>query len=297
MNAEHQVISDSPEYRSSDLRCQAIPEPPLFGRLIFHLLPLRRGTIMRNIRRAFDGRLTDSQTVRLAQAAYGHMARSIAEVLASSMMPAGEGDRRVRVENVEAALRAASKGNGVLILTGHLGNWELALPAAIAAFPEWQGRIHIVRKTLPWPFDTMLRRRFDRAGIIVIPSRGAARSVVRVLRRGDAVIFVMDQHAGGSDGIVAEFMGAPAYTFRSLAVLALATGALVVPGSTYRESDGRHVVRFEEALPTIRTGHLENDILLNTRMYNRTLEELIYRHPEQWFWMHRRWKDAHGRPL
>ncbi len=241
--------------------------------------------------------MTDAEIARMAQASYAHLLRSILEMARAPFIPPERLAQIVRVENVEAGLRAAARGKGVLILTGHFGNWEVALPVAIAGFPNWQGRIHIVRKPLPFMLDRIVRRRFDRAGIKVIPHRGAVRTVMRRLREGDAVVFVLDQHAGGTDGVLVDFMGVPAYTFRSLAVLALATGAPVLPGSCYRDVNGRHVVRFEEALETIKTGDLARDIRLNTQLYNQTLERFVYRHPEQWFWMHRRWKDARGRPL
>jgi KDO2-lipid IV(A) lauroyltransferase len=105
------------------------------------------------------------------------------------------------------------------------------------------------------------------------------------------VIFPFDQHAGGRDGIRAEFFGHPAWTFRSLALLSLTAGVPVVPASTWREPDGRHVLRFEEALPIIECDDPGESIRANTQAYNHALERMIVRHPEQWFWMHRRWKD------
>jgi KDO2-lipid IV(A) lauroyltransferase len=272
------------------------PQSSIAGKLTYHLLPVRRRTVLANLRRAFRD-LDDREIVHIAQASYGHLLRSIGEVVRSSFMTTRRYVQCARVENAEAGLRAVRAGKGVLLLTGHFGNWEVALPAAISPFPEWQGRIHIVRKRLPGLLDGILSQRFNRAGIKVIPRTGAVKTVLERLRSQEAVVFVLDQHAGGSDGVIVDFMGCPAYTFRSLAVIALATSAPVVPAYSYRDANGQHVVRFEEALNTIRTGEIGRDIRLNTQMYNRTLEELVHRHPEQWFWMHRRWKDARGKPL
>ena len=88
-----------------------------------------------------------------------------------------------------------------------------------------------------------------------------------------------------------EFFGHKAKTFRSLATIALATGAPVVPAASWREPDGHHVLRFEEALPVVECDAPDKAIRANTRAYNAALERLILRHPEQWFWMHRRWKN------
>jgi KDO2-lipid IV(A) lauroyltransferase len=110
------------------------------------------------------------------------------------------------------------------------------------------------------------------------------------LAAGDIVVFPFDQHAGRKDGVLAEFFGHPAGTFRSLAVIALATGAPVVPASSWREGAGQHVLRFEDELPPIEHADANQAILLNTRAYNRALERMIVRRPEQWWWVHRRWK-------
>jgi phosphopantetheine--protein transferase-like protein len=265
-------------------------------KLAFHLLPIRRGTVRRNLRRAFGDRIADDEIRRIAQASYGHLARSIGEIVRAAFLPQARRAALVRVENAESPLRAKDAGRGLLILTGHLGNWEFALPTAIASFPEWHGRFHVMRKRLrPQLLDSFVNWRFRRAGLGVVSSRGGLDRVLDLLNARDAIVFVFDQHAGGRDGIVVDFLGHPASTFRSLATIALATGAPVIPAFSYREPDGRHVVRFEEPLQTIDTGNASDDLKLNTRTYNAALERMVYRHPEQWFWLHRRWKDPRGR--
>ena len=147
------------------------PQSSIAGKLTYHLLPVRRRTVLANLRRAFRD-LDDREIVHIAQASYGHLLRSIAEVVRSSFMSTRRYVQCARVENAEAGLRAVRAGKGVLLLTGHFGNWEVALPAAISPFPEWQGRIHIVRKRLPGLLDGILSQRFNRAGIKVIPRTG-----------------------------------------------------------------------------------------------------------------------------
>jgi KDO2-lipid IV(A) lauroyltransferase len=96
--------------------------------------------------------------------------------------------------------------------------------------------------------------------------------------------------------VVVEFFGHPASTFRSLAILALNTRAPVVPGASWREPDGTHVLRFEDALPLIECDDVSEAIRRNSRAYNAALERLVLRHPEQWWWVHRRWKEASTTP-
>jgi len=264
---------------------------PLAGRLIYHLLPIRRRVVLSNLRRVFGGKVPEEEIVRLAQAFYGHLARFVFEFLRFTWLSAERRAALVRVENVEAILRVHAQGKGVLVLTGHFGNWELATVGAIANFPQYRGRIHYLRKPLnPDWFDTLVTRRFRRAGLGVFPKKGALEAILDRLAAGDVVVFILDQHAGGRDGVELEFFGHPARTFRSLATIALATGAPVVPAATWREADGHHVLRFEEALPLVECTDVDEAIRVNTRMYNAVLERLVLRHPEQWFWMHRRWK-------
>ncbi len=257
---------------------------------MYHCLPIRRRTVIANLRRAFGESLDNQEIVTLAQAFYGHLLRSAAE-FAASLIPR---TRRpaVRVANIEAILAAHALGRGTLLLSGHFGNWEVALPAAIEAFPQYRGRFHVVRRPLRsgW-FDRLVTRRMRAGGLGVISKRGSLQTILDRLAAKDAVVFIMDQHAGARRACWAEFFGHPAWTFRSLALIALSTGAPVVPAALWRDPHGTHVLRFEQALSPVEGASAAEAIAANTRRYNAALERIILRHPEQWFWIHRRWKD------
>ena len=109
------------------------------------------------------------------------------------------------------------------------------------------------------------------------------------------IVFPFDQHARPPDGIAVDFFGHPAWTFKSLAIIALATGAPVLPATSWREADGHHVLRFGDPLLPIEAANTNDAIRLNTRLYNETLERLILARPEQWYWVHRRWKTVAGK--
>jgi len=119
---------------------------------------------------------------------------------------------------------------------------------------------------------------------------------ISLLEQGDVVVFPFDQYAGGADGIDVEFFGEAAGTFKSLAVIALATGAPVLPAASWRQADGTHVLRFEEAVAPVDVPNANESIVRTTRAYNAALERFVVRHPEQWWWVHRRWKRARRKP-
>jgi KDO2-lipid IV(A) lauroyltransferase len=203
----------------------------------------------------------------------------------------------VRIENVDAFASALSQNKGVLILTGHFGNWEVSTIAGLNHYPQMRGRFHFVRRAIkPKWLDALVTRRFNEAGFGVFPKRGSLDAMLDRLGAGDAIVFPFDQHARPPDGIEVDFFGHPAWTFKSLAIIALATGAPVLPATSWREADGRHVLRFEEPMSPIECERTGEAIRLNTRAYNAVLERAILRHPEQWYWVHRRWKSVARKP-
>jgi KDO2-lipid IV(A) lauroyltransferase len=263
------------------------------GRLIYRFAPLRRDVIVSNLQRVYGEDVDAPGIAALAQAHYGHLWRLLGEFLKFRWLSPAAKRALVRVENIDAYVAAQSHGKGILVLTGHFGNWEVATIAGIGNYPEVKGRFHFVRRAVkPAWLDRIVTRRFNRAGFGVFPKRGSLDAMLDKLAQGDAIVFPFDQHARPPDGIESEFLGHPAWTFRSLAIIALATGAPVLPATSWREPDGRHVLRFEDALMPVEHENTGEAIRINTRRYNAKLEEFVLRRPEQWYWVHRRWKTV-----
>ena len=266
---------------------------PLAGRILFHALPFRRAVVLDNLRRVFGAAVPAAEIDRLAQAHYAHLARLGIEFFKFRWHSSQRRRALVRVENLDAFVNAFRDGKGVLILTGHFGNWEVATVAGIQNYPEVHGRFHFVRRSIkPRWLDQLVTRRFSRAGFGVMGKRGSLDRIVARLEAGDVVVFPFDQYAHRPDGIDVDFFGHPAGTFKSLAIIALATGAPVLPAASWREPDGRHVLRFEEPLSLVEHENANEAIRATTRAFNAALERMILRHPEQWYWVHRRWKSA-----
>jgi KDO2-lipid IV(A) lauroyltransferase len=269
---------------------------PLAGRVLYKLLPIRRAVIVENLRRVFGPHVPADEIARLAQSHYAHLWQLGREFLRFRWLSTEAKRKLVRVDNVATFVDAFHRGKGVLILTGHFGNWEVATIAGLQHYPEVRGRFHFVRRPIkPRWLDALVTRRFNAWGFGVVAKRGSLDRIVSLLERGDIVVFPFDQFAAGADGIDVEFFGEAVGTFKSLAVIALATGAPVLPAACWRETDGRHVLRFEAPVPPVDVANTNEAIVRTTRAYNAALERLVVRHPEQWWWVHRRWRRARPR--
>jgi KDO2-lipid IV(A) lauroyltransferase len=264
---------------------------PWFGKWLYYLFPYRRGVVLGNLRRVFGDALPETEIIRIAQAYYGHYVRFLIELVKLPLMSAERKKKFIRLENMESPIAAHKQGKGLILLTGHFGNWEVSTVAGISQFPQFKGLFHFVRRPLkPELLNQLVTRRFRRAGFGTIAKRGSLDTILDLLAGGAVVVYVFDQHAGGKEGVVVDFFGHPAATFKSPALIAMASGAPVIPATSWREPDGTHVLRFEDPIPLVECEDTGEAIRQNTRAFNAALERLLLRHPEQWIWMHKRWK-------
>ena len=263
------------------------------GRFIAACLPYRKRVILENMNHVFGDQLTSNQKWHLAKAFYTHLLRSMKETIQLRFMSQEKLMSRVEVRGHERVLDVAAQNKGVLILTGHFGSFEFAPIAGMSKFKQFSGHFHFIRRKLGNKFlERVLFRRYYQAGLHVITKANALQHVTEALDKNHAVVFVLDQHASlvNRDGIAAEFFGQKAGTYRSLATFARHTGVPVVPASSYRLPNNKHVLEFHEAIHWESHQGNHQAIYENTCAYNRALEKIILKHPEQWWWMHRRWK-------
>ena len=265
----------------------------LSGQFIYRYIPYRRRVVLANIEQVFGGSLTIPQKIHLAKAFYSHLATSIKEMFQLRFMSEKKLRERVDVLGYERLLAVAAENKGVLVLTGHFGNWEFAPLGGILNFKQFQGQFHFIRRTLgSKTLERILFRRYYQAGLNVIPKKNSLQQVCDVLEKNHAVVFVLDQHASlvNRDGVAAEFFGKKAGTYRSLASISRHTGIPVVPAAGYRLPNGRHVLAFHEPIVWQDFSSSQESIYRNTLAYNQALERIVLEHPEQWMWLHKRWK-------
>lgn len=264
-----------------------------FGRWMFRYLPYRKSVVMGNIDQVYGETISLEAKKHLAIAFYSHFIQIIFETLKLRFLSDDQLKSLVSVEGVEYLLDVAQKGQGVLVLTGHFGNWEFAPLGGMSQFKQYQGHLHFIRRTLgSKTLERLLFKRYYQAGLRIIPKKFALNKIIKVLEDNHAVVFVLDQHASpvNKDGIVVDFFGKPAGTYRSLAMIAHYTEVPVVPAACYRTESGQHVLKFYPPLPWMNAENAETEILKNTQAYNQVLEKIILERPEQWWWLHKRWK-------
>ena len=183
------------------------------------------------------------------------------------------------LEHVEAALR---QGRGVLFATAHLGNWELSAYAhALLAEP-----MDVVVRSLDNPLiDSLVERRRGLSGNRTIGKQEYARAILKALASNRAVGILVDQNAAADAGVFVDFFGVKACAAAGFAKLAARSGAAVIPGfAIWEEAEQRYVLRFRPPV------EITGDVARDTQAVQRELERAIREHPDQWLWIHRRWK-------
>ena len=193
---------------------RAAIEVPWFGKVLYHLLPFRRKVVLSNLRRVFGEVLSERDIRRLAQAYCAHFTRFLLEFVRLPLMSPERRKAWVRVENIEVPIRAHGQGKGLLLLTGHFGNWEVATVAGMGQFPQYRRLFHFVRRPLkPLWLNEFITRRFQRSGFGTLAKRGSLDAILELLAGGAILVYVLDQHAsrarrdsGGLSGTFGEHL-------------------------------------------------------------------------------------------
>jgi len=257
------------------------------GTFMRYLSPRHYRIVLTNLRLAFGGEKEERELGRIARACYQHLGKCLMEFIRLPAMSAEEVKRTTCYEGKEHLDQALAAGRGVILLTGHLGNWEL-VGARIAA--DGYPLSVIARAQRDDRLSDYIHDTRQQTGMRVLHREESVRASLRALRSNELVGILLDQNAG-DEGIFVDFFGHLASTAPGAAAFALRTGAVVVPTFGRRNPDDTHTIVVQEAVPLIRTGDLKQDIAANTAHYTKLIEQQIRRQPEQWFWLHKRWKS------
>jgi Kdo2-lipid IVA lauroyltransferase/acyltransferase len=256
------------------------------GDVAWIALRRRRRTALGNLAVAFP-ELPAADRRRLARRSFEHVGLMTAELCRAAIELPDRTLSRIQVEGLDH-LRGAMRRHGrALVVTAHLGNWELlSLVHPLTGFP-----LAIVARRLDTAWlDTLVRGLRESATVEIIDKRRAVRPVLAALRRGSMVALMLDQNATRREGVFVPFFGRPASTSRSAATLAIRTATPIVPLFIRRTLDGRHAVTIEPPLVPP-PGRLSREAVLTlTAACSQRIEAAIRRAPEQWLWMHGRWR-------
>jgi Kdo2-lipid IVA lauroyltransferase/acyltransferase len=244
---------------------------------------------MRNLAIAFPDRPVAARR-RILRQSFLNLGRMAVELAHLPRLSAAQLLEMVQFED-EAWWREAiewERSTGVLILSGHFGNWELL----VAAHGMRGHPIHLVHRAIANPLvDRWLHGLRARAGTQMIRKSGAGRGVLRALHERALLVLPIDQNSTRGLGVFVDFFGLPASTNSGMARIALRTDAPIVPAFIVREGrSARHRVHVLPILEVERTGDFQEEVRRNTQRFTEVFEEMVRRHPEQWLWMHKRWK-------
>jgi Kdo2-lipid IVA lauroyltransferase/acyltransferase len=262
---------------------------------VIYLLHFRlREVGMRNLAMVFPEK-GEAERKRILRGVFTSLGRQLAELCQFPRYTPENIDEVVVYDGLENYERAYARGKGVLFLTGHFGGWELSA-FTHSLHGHW---LHVVMRPMDNPYlDRLLQRYRTMYGNKTVAKDDFVRGLLAAMKAGETVGILMDTNMTPPQGIFVDFFAIPACTASGLARIALRTDAAVVPGFTiWDEGLQKYRLRFDPALDLVRTGDLEADIAANTQMFTQVIEDYVRKYPDQWLWVHRRWKTRpEGQP-
>jgi KDO2-lipid IV(A) lauroyltransferase len=261
------------------------------GRLGFVLARGERRAVLRHLEWAFGGTMSGDERLELARRVFINAGITAAEW---PFLTAGRTAallEKVTVEGEEHLREAQAKGRGLLFLTAHYGDWELLTPMMVRHVKDRE--VGVVARDLsnPWLNEVTVRTRRGH-GARVFPRGGTGRDYVRFLREGNGLAVLGDIDTSKGGGIFVDFFGRPAWTQSGIARLAYLGRAAILPAFIKRDPDdpARHVVTVEPALPEPQGVTADEYVALMTQAFTKAIEKAVRERPDQWMWMHRRWR-------
>ncbi len=270
----------------------ALPDPviSLFSKVLARAAYLMDGrhrkVVAENLERAFGESMGPEKRRDTALKVFENIAMNALEFMRIPWLSAGDLNGYVELTGLENFERAISRGRGVIFYTAHFGNWELLAAALGLAVHPMDIVVRELDSPLVEDFITWAR---TRSGNSIVYKKRSMRKLLRTLSDNGVVGILLDQNVTRSEGVFVDFFGTPACTNKGPALLAIASGAAVLPVFIVREGK-RHRIVIGGETGLSNTGDREKDVVVNTQRFTSVIEEMIREHPEQWFWVHRRWK-------
>jgi KDO2-lipid IV(A) lauroyltransferase len=253
----------------------------------YWLHPRLRRVGMRNLELAYPEK-SPAERARILRDVYRSLGRLLAEIPKFPTYTLENVERIAIYDGLENYLAARDRGKGVLFMTAHLGGWEIG-SFVHSLHGHW---LNIVVRDLDNPLlNRWVRNLRTLHGNKTYDKDDYARGLLAAMKRGETVGVLMDTNMTPPQGVFVNYFGLPACTAGGVARVAMRTGAAVVPAFTiWDQALGKYRIRFEPAISTVSTGDDDADAIANTQNYTAAIEQAVRAHPEQWLWVHRRWK-------
>jgi len=255
-------------------------------RLFYHASVKQRLIALHNLKCAFPEKSLD-EIEDIAKGVYRHLALVMAELFEMPYITRETLGDWADAEGLEHLEKAFAEGKGLLSVVAHFGHWELMT----VAVPLMARPMQIVYRPLDNPvMDNLLGWSRTKHGNALIPKGGSGKRIIRLLRENNAIGILSDQNVDTREGVFVDFFGRPACTSVGTAVLALQSGAPVLPAFMPRMPDGRYKLIILPPVEITRTDDYESDLVVNTQRFTKVVEDMVRKYPDQWFWIHQRWK-------
>ena len=257
------------------------------GMLCYYFIKKRRQIALNNLQIAFGNRFTNPQRTEICKASFINVGKTCIEFLRFPKLNTENIWDEVTVEGAENLHAALAGGKGAIVFLPHFGNWELLSLVYGALIPDRAKAIAFPLKNVP--LNTYIWRHREQMSLKLIPRKRAIRETLGALKNNKAVGFFADQNAG-PEGIFVNFLGKSASAARGPATLALRTGAPLIFSLSIRQPDDRHHVYISPPIHPNPSDDFERDVETYTAQMLNHLEAYIHKYPEQWLWLHNRWK-------
>jgi KDO2-lipid IV(A) lauroyltransferase len=272
---------------SSIPRLPALSIGSALGRALYLADGPHRRIVRRNLSFAYP-ELNPDQCRQLARRVFQNYGVNLFEFFQMGFMQPEDVARRVRLHGLENLREALRRKRGVILVTAHLGSWELGFQVmpCVLGLPFTA----VAKKFKSNVIENWIQAVRTRFGNVILYKKDSLADMTRILRQG-GILGVLVDMARRRDGVDVSFFGKKATATPAVAMLALRCRSTVLPGFGIRERDGSIGIRFEREIEMLRTKDLRADLVTNTQRITDVVERMVRRHPEQWFWLMRRWKE------
>ncbi|MEW6096231.1 MAG: lysophospholipid acyltransferase family protein [bacterium] len=255
------------------------------GELSYIFLAKRRRLTIDNLTQSFKDQYNKKEIKYIAINTFRNFGKSMIEFISLAKINKDNVDNFVTIKGLENLDEAKKRGKGIIILSGHLGNWELMAKALILkGYP-----LNImVRRQKNILVEGLIEEKRDESKVKTLSHKIAPREILQLLKNNEIIGMIADQD-GGEKGVFIDFFGRPASTIPSPVVFTMRSGADLIPIFDIRQKNNHHLIIIESPYQLISTSDIKKDVVDNTQVLTKMLESYIQQYPDQWFWLHNRW--------